>query len=93
MRFFVGMFALLGCLVTVPVAAQKKDVVAAPARLTPPLTTDTQNLLLLDLSTGGRVTIWLRPDVALQPIASRLVKEIALYGGDIAKFVPEAVRD
>jgi cyclophilin family peptidyl-prolyl cis-trans isomerase len=26
--------------------------------------TDPQNLLYLDLSTGGRVTIWLRPDVA-----------------------------
>jgi cyclophilin family peptidyl-prolyl cis-trans isomerase len=64
MRFFVGMFALLGCLVTAPVAAQKKDVVVAEERKTPPLTTDTQNLLLLDLSTGGRVTIWLRPDVA-----------------------------
>ena len=25
---------------------------------------DPQNILLLDLSTGGRVTIWLRPDVA-----------------------------
>ncbi len=65
MRFFAGMFALLGCLVTVPaMAAQKNDVAAPAARLTPPLTTDTQNLLLLDLSTGGRVTIWLRPDVA-----------------------------
>ena len=32
-------------------------------------------------------------DVALQPIASRLVKEIAMYGGDIAKFVPPTVRD
>ncbi|KQN29254.1 MULTISPECIES: peptidylprolyl isomerase [unclassified Sphingomonas] len=65
MRFFAGMFALLGCLVTVPaVAAQKNDVAAPAVRLTPPLTTDTQNLLLLDLSTGGRVTIWLRPDVA-----------------------------
>ncbi len=65
MRFFAGMFALLGCLVAVPaVAAQKKDVAPAAVRLTPPLTTDTQNLLLLDLSTGGRVTIWLRPDVA-----------------------------
>jgi pantetheine-phosphate adenylyltransferase len=32
-------------------------------------------------------------DVALQPIASRLVKEIALYGGDIRKFVTPAVRD
>jgi len=32
-------------------------------------------------------------DVALQPIASRLVKEIALYGGDISKFVTPPVRD
>ncbi|MCM0000264.1 MAG: pantetheine-phosphate adenylyltransferase [Erythrobacter sp.] len=32
-------------------------------------------------------TIFLMADVALQPIASRLVKEIAIYGGDIAKFV------
>jgi len=30
-------------------------------------------------------------DVALQPIASRLVKEIAMYGGNIAKFVTPAV--
>ena len=30
-------------------------------------------------------------DVSLQPIASRLVKEIALYGGDISKFVTPAV--
>ena len=32
-------------------------------------------------------------DVALQPIASKLVKEIALYGGEIAPFVTPAVRD
>ena len=38
-------------------------------------------------------TVFLMADVALQPIASRLVKEIALYGGDIAKFVPESVRE
>ncbi len=38
-------------------------------------------------------TVFLMADVALQPIASRLVKEIALYGGDISRFVPEAVRD
>jgi pantetheine-phosphate adenylyltransferase len=37
-------------------------------------------------------TVFLMADVALQPIASRLVKEIAVYGGDIAKFVPPAVR-
>ena len=36
-------------------------------------------------------TVFLMADVSLQPIASRLVKEIALYGGDIAKFVPPAV--
>lgn len=38
-------------------------------------------------------TIFLMADVALQPIASRLVKEIALYGGDVSKFVTPAVRD
>ncbi|MFM5950617.1 MAG: pantetheine-phosphate adenylyltransferase [Novosphingobium sp.] len=38
-------------------------------------------------------TVFLMADVALQPIASRLVKEIAKYGGDISKFVTPAVRD
>ena len=38
-------------------------------------------------------TVFLMADVSLQPIASRLVKEIALYGGDIAKFVTPAVAD
>jgi pantetheine-phosphate adenylyltransferase len=38
-------------------------------------------------------TIFLMADVALQPIASRLVKEIALYGGDISKFVTPKIRD
>jgi pantetheine-phosphate adenylyltransferase len=38
-------------------------------------------------------TIFLMADVALQPIASRLVKEIAQYGGEIGKFVTPAVRD
>jgi pantetheine-phosphate adenylyltransferase len=37
-------------------------------------------------------TVFLMADVALQPIASRLVKEIALFGGEIAKFVSPAVR-
>ena len=37
-------------------------------------------------------TVFLMADVALQPIASRLVKEIALYGGDISRFVPHDVR-
>lgn len=36
-------------------------------------------------------TVFLMADVALQPIASKLVKEIAIYGGDIHKFVAPAV--
>jgi pantetheine-phosphate adenylyltransferase len=36
-------------------------------------------------------TVFLMADVSLQPIASRLVKEIALYGGSVDKFVPPAV--
>ncbi|PZU48562.1 MAG: pantetheine-phosphate adenylyltransferase [Sphingomonas sp.] len=36
-------------------------------------------------------TVFLMADVALQPIASRLVKEIASYGGAIDKFVSPAI--
>jgi pantetheine-phosphate adenylyltransferase len=36
-------------------------------------------------------TVFLMADVSLQPIASRLVKEIALYGGAIDRFVSPAV--
>jgi len=36
-------------------------------------------------------TVFLMADVSLQPIASRLVKEIAVYGGDIHKFVSPEV--
>jgi pantetheine-phosphate adenylyltransferase len=35
--------------------------------------------------------VFLMADVALQPIASKLVKEIAVYGGDIRKFVTQRV--
>jgi pantetheine-phosphate adenylyltransferase len=38
-------------------------------------------------------TVFLMADVSLQPIASRLVKEIALYGGDVGKFVTPAVAE
>ena len=38
-------------------------------------------------------TVFLMADVSLQPIASKLVKEIALFGGDIAPFVSPAVRE
>ena len=36
-------------------------------------------------------TVFLMADVSLQPIASRLVKEIALYGGPIHRFVSSRV--
>jgi hypothetical protein len=35
--------------------------------------------------------VFLMADVSLQPIASRLVKEIALYGGPIHRFVSSRV--
>lgn len=38
-------------------------------------------------------TVFLMADVSLQPIASKLVKEIALFGGDISPFVSDAVCD
>jgi pantetheine-phosphate adenylyltransferase len=38
-------------------------------------------------------TVFLMADVSLQPIASRLVKEIAMFGGDISKFVTPSIRD
>jgi pantetheine-phosphate adenylyltransferase len=36
-------------------------------------------------------TVFLMADVSLQPIASRLVKEIAIYGGKISRFVTPSV--
>ena len=41
----------------------------------------------------GIETVFLMADVSLQPIASKLVKEIALFGGDIQRFVTPQVRD
>ena len=38
-------------------------------------------------------TVFLMADVSLQPIASRLVKEIALYGGDVSRFVTASVAE
>jgi len=62
MRFVALMLAFVASLFALPASAQ---YVPGPAgRAAPPQTTDKENLWLLDLSTGGRVTIWLRPDVA-----------------------------
>jgi pantetheine-phosphate adenylyltransferase len=38
-------------------------------------------------------TVFLMATVSLQPIASKLVKEIALYGGEIGRFVPPLVAE
>ncbi|WP_375390620.1 peptidylprolyl isomerase [uncultured Sphingomonas sp.] len=61
MRFLAALFALV--LVTPALVSPAAAQVPAP-RLPPASATDPQNLWVLDLSTGGRVTIWLRPDVA-----------------------------
>jgi len=61
MRRIALLFAFLASLLALPAMAQVMDV---PGRAPPPSTTDLRNLWILDLSTGGRVTIWLRPDVA-----------------------------
>ncbi len=42
---------------------------------------------------AGIETVFLMADVSLQPIASKLVKEIALFGGDVGPFVSPAVRE
>ena len=39
----------------------------------------------------GIETVFLMADVSLQPIASKLVKEIAQFGGDITRFVSNRV--
>lgn len=70
MRFIARFLVLLACLTApllfgAPAAAQSG---AAAPRGTPPLTSDKENLWLLDLSDGGRVTIWLRPDLAPQMV-------------------------
>ena len=74
----VGMIAMLGAaLLAGPAMAKDKtpDPTTAPKqRYTPPPTNDLENTLLLDLSTGGRVSIWLRPDVA--PETVRRVKNL-----------------
>ncbi len=72
MRVIAALLALVAAIVAGPVAAQSEPVTTG--RATPPPITDKSNLWLLDLSTGGRVTIWLRPDVAPKMVAR--VKEL-----------------
>jgi peptidylprolyl isomerase len=69
MRFFLGLIAMMSVAIagSPSIAAKKQKAPPTPpaaTRLAPPPMTDKENLLYLDLSTGGRVVIWLRPDVA-----------------------------
>ena len=63
MRFLAGLFAFAAVFLPGTATAQTLDVQVA-GRAAPAPASDPQNILVLDLSTGGRVTIWLRPDVA-----------------------------
>ena len=63
MRLLTAVAALVGCLIALPAIAQAPGAVVN-ARPAPPALTDRENQWVLDLSTGGRVVILLRPDVA-----------------------------
>ena len=64
MRFLTTLAAALLCVIAGPAIAKKTPPPAVPERAPIASQTDPQNLWVLDLSTGGRVTVWLRPDVA-----------------------------
>lgn len=70
MRFVTSLCVLLLAFGAGPaLAAKKKPIIAEtvmPTAGRPPLASasDPENLLYLDISTGGRVIIWLRPDAA-----------------------------
>jgi cyclophilin family peptidyl-prolyl cis-trans isomerase len=72
MRFKALIALLVGLFVASAAAAQYMATPPPP----PPL--DPENTLVLDLSTGGRVTIQLRPDVAPNHVAR--IKELARKG-------------
>ncbi|MEG3175952.1 peptidylprolyl isomerase [Sphingomonas sp. RB3P16] len=70
MRFVASLLVFLLAFVAGPAFADKKKdeaksaVVTTAGRPPIPSASDPENLLYLDLSTGGRVIIWLRPDAA-----------------------------
>lgn len=71
MRFLINSaLALLAAALSVTAApADARKVLPAAAQRAPiAAQNDPQNIWIVDLSTGGRVTIWLRPDVAPQMV-------------------------
>jgi peptidylprolyl isomerase len=78
MRFLTSLIATFACFLSVPALAQ--DAAAPRAPVASP--TDPENLLYLDLSTGGRVVIWLRPDVAPKTVERiKLLTRQRFYDG------------
>lgn len=73
MRVLAACCAMILTLLAAPATAQIVPAQVA-GRPEAPSTTDKENLWLLDLSDGGRVTIWLRPDVA--PLMVERVKTL-----------------
>lgn len=70
MRLFAAILALLGALFATAAIAKKEpkpSPTAAPAQPVPPVTPD--NTWVLDLSSGGRVLVQLRPDKAPETVA------------------------
>lgn len=67
MRLIARLFALIA-LLTAGVAIAQYVPNQATGRQPIPSQTNPENLLYLDLSTGGRVIIWLRPDAAPQMV-------------------------
>jgi peptidylprolyl isomerase len=64
MRLKSILIMLMALLFVSPVAAKKAAPAPDPYAVPPEPAPDPQNILLLDLSTGGQVAIQLRPDVA-----------------------------
>ena len=74
MRFIASLIACVSALFVAGSATAQQNI-DIPVAGRPPLPTkDPENLWYLDLSTGGRVTIWLRPDAA--PKMVERVKEL-----------------
>ena len=78
-----ALFLMLAALLALPFAAARAqdagtDAAATPATVPPPSPTDASNIWVLDLSTGGRVEILLRPDKA--PLHVARIKQLTGQG-------------
>lgn len=76
-----AIFLMLASLLALPFAAARAQDATTPAAaptIPPPSPTDASNIWVLDLSTGGRVEILLRPDKA--PIHVARIKELTGQG-------------